>query len=237
MNRKLCYNCLKEVATKEDNDTMPRGYGGHLCYRDFGIECYVEDSRVTQELLELKSKADRSDEFHRRAHRLEGAEERLVYLRENMSAEIKRVSNQGYSRASFAKRAYRDAVKQVVAAGVPDYVDGHEDNKNYRQGTLSILISRLIAQRDEARKGKSDMNELKIIYGKNGSHCKVYVGDTQIGCIQEVKSVINTNDCDIEVTLLDPELNGLSESLKKECEFNLKLLQSIPFIKIKLTEV
>lgn len=88
------------------------------------------------------------NEMHRRAQAYEGAAMRLRRVREGFERQLERVRAGARAKGVTWRKFYSAAVGQLWAADVPTDCDGY--SPHVREGRLDVLITRLIAQRDEA---------------------------------------------------------------------------------------
>ena len=85
-------------------------------------------------------------------------------------------------------------------------------------------------------------NELKIIVGATPLETKVFIGEKQIGLIQEIKFNANAN-CEGTVTeIVFPDLLSIpsysdSNGLLKELKESLELLKDMPYVKVTLQKL
>lgn len=109
-----------------------------------------DDERLISQEQERRADAAEAQakEAHRRAQAVEGAVEHIAKLHEGFATSFRYMNNKAHSWRAMWKDRYRAAVKQVIAAGVSDRVDGKPDH--WRQGNLDVLIARLISERDAA---------------------------------------------------------------------------------------
>jgi hypothetical protein len=118
--------------------------------------CILEVSRIMiglyknayEQAMERDQAIERSKEMHRRAQKLEGIEQHIPTIHAGYRREVKHVRHNAARTILLWKQRYRAAVKQLIDAGVPKHVKGHEEDPRYIEGRLDIMIDRLIAQRD-----------------------------------------------------------------------------------------
>lgn len=109
---------------------------------------------------QLKASRKANELLHRRAQRLEGVEEHMAKVHAGYQREVKNVRRNAARKIVLWKGRYRDAVKQIVASGTSD---AHELTVNYpniREGRLNVMVERLIAERNEARKERDELRRL-----------------------------------------------------------------------------
>lgn len=120
-----------------------------------------QEQRALSAEAALAEERARCAEMHRRAQAYEGAARRLVRVREGVARQVDRVGQARLRKSRIWRDWCRTAARDLVAAGVPDHVDGHEGEKNYRTLDLRRLIARAIAQRDEERAKREATEEVR----------------------------------------------------------------------------
>jgi hypothetical protein len=143
-----CHNGCSEAAELKEALRQRDEARAHLHIA--GKRADEAERRESTVRAALEAEKKRSAEMHRRAQVSEGAAERVARLHESFAKDLRYYINRGHSMRAHWRGLYRAAVDQLIAAGAPDH---HDDPTSLcrKTGMLDVLITRLVAERDESR--------------------------------------------------------------------------------------